>query len=69
MSSTLSVILLCVSILGGGLTGTFLGIMKNKQKESVPKSFCDNNVIFGKFTDQHDPSIDEVVKDFKLLDF
>ena len=69
MSSTLSVILVCVSIFLGALAGICLSIIKKKQKGNIPKSFCEDNVIFGKFTDQYDVSIDDVVKDFKLLDF
>ncbi len=41
-------------------------ISKNKRK-SITESFSDNRAYW-KFRDQSDASIDDVVKDFKLLD-
>lgn len=67
--STLPFTLLCIGIiLSGGLVGVFLHIITRKQKENIPKSFCESNVIYRKFTDQNEVSIDEVVKNFELLD-
>lgn len=67
--STLPFTLLCIGIiLSGGLIGVILHIITKKQKDNIPKSFCDNNVIYRKFTDQNEVSIDEVAKSFELLD-
>lgn len=67
--STLPFTLLCIGIiLSGGLIGVILHIITKKQKENIPESFCDSNVIYRKFTDQNEVSIDEVAKNFKLLD-
>ncbi len=67
--STLPFTVLCIGILlSGVLIGICLGIITKKQKENIPKSFCESNVIYGKYTDQNEVSIDEVIKEFKLLD-
>ena len=67
--STLPFTLLCIGImLSGGLIGVFLHIITKKQKENIPESFCESNVVYLKFTDQNDVSIDEVAKKFELLD-
>ena len=67
--STLSFTLLCISImLSGGLIGVFLHIITKKQKENIPESFCESNVVYRKFTDQNEVFIDEVAKKFELLD-
>lgn len=67
--STLPFTLLCIGIiLSGGLIGVILHIITRKQKENNPKTFCDSNVIYHKFTDQNEFSIDEVAKNFELLD-
>ena len=67
--STLPFTLLMIGIiLSGGLIGVVLHLISKKQRENVPKSFCETNVTYSKFTDQNEVSIDKVVKNFKLLD-
>lgn len=67
--STLPFTVLCIGIIiSGGLIGVFLHMITKKQKENIPESFCDSNVVYGKFTDQNEVSIDEVAKEFELLD-
>ena len=67
--TTLPFTLLMIGIiLSGGLIGIVLHLISKKQRENVPKSFCETNVTYCKFTDQNEVSIDEVVKNFKLLD-
>ena len=46
-----------------------LNMGSGQLSENISKSFCEDNAIYGKFTDQDEVSIDEVVTDFKLLDF
>lgn len=59
-------LLICVFALGV-LWAVFLNRLTNKNNQNVTHSFS-NNRVYWKFTDQTDPSIDDVVKDFKLLD-
>ena len=67
--STLPFTLLCIGIiLSGGFIGVFLNFVKRKKK-NIPDFFCETNYIYGKFTDQNEISIDEVVTHFKTLDF
>ena len=67
--STLPFIILCIGIIFFGIfVGIVLAIFTRKQKENMPKSFCESNFIYGKFLDQDEISIDEVIKDFNLLD-
>ena len=62
--STVSFILLCLGIILFGLfIGLFLVIIEEKKKKT--DLFCEDNLIYRKFTDQDDVSIDEVVKRFK----
>lgn len=68
MTTLLFTLLMIGIILSGGLIGIVLHLISKKQRENVPKSFCETNVTYGKFTDQNEVSIDEVVKNFKLLD-
>lgn len=56
-------LLICVF----ALWAVFLNRISNKKSKNVTQSFS-NNKVYRKFTDQADPSIDDVVKDFKLLD-
>lgn len=66
--STLPFIILCIGIIFFGVfVGIVLAIFTRKQKKYA-KIFCENNFIHGKFLDQDEISIDEVVKDFNLLD-
>lgn len=51
----------------GMLSGIIAGLISNNRKKSISESFS-NNRTYWKYTDQSDSSIDEVVKDFKLLD-
>ena len=66
--STLPFLLCIGSMLLGGLIGVCSHIITKKQKENILESFCERNVIYWKFTDQDEVSLDEVVKDFELLD-
>ena len=67
--STLPFTLLCIGIiLSGGFIGVFLNFVTRKQK-NIPDFFCETNYIYGKFTDQNEISIDEVVTHFKTFDF
>lgn len=50
----------------GMLSGIIAGLISNNRKKSISESFS-NNRTYWKYTDQSDSSIDEVVKDFKLL--
>ncbi len=62
--STVAFILLCLGIILFGLfIGLFLVIIEEKKKKT--DLFCEDNLIYRKFTDQDDVSIDEVVKRFK----
>ena len=66
---TLPFTLICIGImLSGGLIGVFLHIITKKQKENIPESFCESNAIYCKFTDQNEVPLDEVAKNFELLD-
>lgn len=56
-------------IISGGLIGVFLHIITKKQKENIPESFCDSNVVYRKFTDQNEVSIDEVAKNLNFWIF
>lgn len=68
--TTLHFLLLIIFIiLSGILIGMIAGIVSRKQNKNIPKSFCDTNHVFYKFTDQNEVSIDKVVEDFKLLNF
>ena len=70
LMSILLFILLCIGIiLSGGLMGVFLNIVTRKRKKNILEFFCETNYIYGKFTDQNEISIDEVVTHFKNLDF
>lgn len=67
--STLPFTLLCIGIiLSGGFIRVFLNFVTRKQK-NILDFFCETNYIYGKFTDQNEISIDEVVTHFKTLDF
>lgn len=67
--STLPFIILCICIIFFGVfVGIVLAIFTRKQKENMSKSFCESHFIYGKFLDQDEISIDEVIKDFNLLD-
>ncbi len=62
--STVAFILLCLGIILFGLfIRLFLVIIEEKKKKT--DLFCEDNLIYRKFTDQDDVSIDEVVKRFK----
>lgn len=63
---TFILLLICAFSLGI-LWAVFLNYIVNKKKQNITNSFS-NNRIYWKFTDQTAPSIDEVIKDFKLLD-
>ena len=65
--NTVAFILLCLGIILFGLfIGLFLGILANiEEKKKKTDFFCEDNLIYGKFTDQEEVSIDEVVKRFK----
>ena len=67
--STLIFTIICIGIiLLGAVIGVFLYISTPKQKDNISKSFCKNNAICSKFTDQNEISTDKVIKNFKLLD-
>lgn len=42
-------------------------LVSKKKNRNISESFSENNV-YRKFTDQSDPSIDDVIKNFKLFD-
>lgn len=68
--TTLHFLLLIIFIILSGIfIGIIAGIVSRKQNINIPKSFCDTNYVFYKFTDQNEVSIDKVVEDFKLLNF
>lgn len=63
------ILFIIFSFLSGITFGIIEGIITKKRNKNISQSFCDANYIYGKFTDQVEVSIDEVVKkDFKLLD-
>lgn len=67
--STLFFTLLCIGIiLSGGLIGVLLHIIVKNKKKILQNFFCNNNGIYCKFVDQIEVSIDEVSKNFELLD-
>lgn len=61
-------LLLLVAIFSFGFAfAIIIYLVSNKKNINISESFSGNK-IYGKFTDQTDPSIDDIVKDFKLLD-
>ena len=42
-------------------------LVSNKKSKNISESFSENRT-YRKFTDQSDPCVDDIVKDFKLLD-
>lgn len=67
MTISLFILLLIGIFVFGSLCGIIGSIISNKKNKNIPESFSDCKT-YRKFTDQNDPSIDEVVKGFKLLD-
>ncbi len=49
------------------LFGIVASLISNKKSIDIPESFSHSRTYW-KFTDQADPSIDDVITDFKLLD-
>lgn len=65
---TSNFLLLLVAIFAlGFLFAILVYLVSNKKNRNMSECFSDNKT-YSKFTDQSDPSIDDVVKDFKLLD-
>lgn len=60
-------LLLLVGIVVGVIFAIIANLISKKKRKNIPESFSDNRTYW-KFRDQSDASIDDVVKDFKLLD-
>lgn len=61
-------LLLLVGIFAIGVVFAIIAsLISNKKRKSITESFSDNRAYW-KFRDQSDASIDDVAKDFKLLD-
>ena len=66
---TSMILFIIFSFLSGITLGIIEGIINQKRNQNISQSFCNANYIYGKFADQNELYIDEVVKkDFKLLD-
>ena len=62
------ILFIIIIFLSGIIGGIIAKILTKNKKKNIPL-FCNTNYIYGKFTDQYEVSIDDVVKkDFKLLD-
>ena len=60
--------LLLVYILSSGFIFVIIiYLVSNKKNRNISESFSENRT-YRKFTDQSDPCVDDIVKDFKLLD-
>ncbi len=65
---TSNFLLLLVAIfVFGFIFAIAIHLVYNKKNRNMSKCFS-NNKTYSKFTNQSDPFIDDVVKDFKLLD-
>ena len=62
------ILFIIIIFLSGTIGGIIAKILTKNKNKNIPL-FCNTNYIYGKFTDQYEVSIDDVVKkDFKLLD-